>query len=453
MNALATFLAEATCMMVLGALLYLTLLRSSGHHQANRFFLLVWPMVASLLALIHLPVVWETAWIDLHPPGEESGSITSGYSLMAQPATHGVPESSWPSLFMLIYLSGAALTVLTFFLRWFRLRYRISRLPKKDLRDFTIVYGTCDQPPASFGRYLFWRRDWPLEGSVFEHELVHIQQKHTLDRLILEAILALHWFNPLMYWWRREMLVVHEYIVDAEVTRNRSPYEYARLLIAQQGGPKVKALLHPFSNYLKKRLQMIHHPTVSKNHRYWTLVPLLVACLVIFSLELKITPEKGDSNSLQATAFAFPEAPTLLPEQQDLTLHWPMAPEHLRLSSGFGKRVHPMTKEENYHRGIDLKAPMGTPVLASASGTVLKSEYSGPYGYLILIRHDDETETMYCHLSKLLVEAGEKVASGVTIGKVGSSGKSIGPHLHFEVRKSGKPVNPETLLVKSGSGK
>ena len=156
---------------------------------------------------------------------------------------------------------------------------------------------------------------------------------------------------------------------------------------------------------------------------------------------------------MQATAFAFPAAPTLLPEKQNLLLHWPVAPEHIRLTSGFGKRVHPMTKEENYHRGIDLQAPMDTPVLASAAGTVLKSEYSGPYGYLILIKHDDDTETIHCHLSKLLVEAGEKVTSVATIGKVGSSGKSIGPHLHLEIRKSGKPVNPETLLVKSGSRK
>jgi len=215
----------------------------------------------------------------------------------------------------------------------------------------------------------------------------------------------------------------------------------------------VKTLLHPFANYLKKRLQMLNHPTVSKNHRYWTVVLLLAACLVCFSLEVKIVPQKVDANAMQATAFAFPDAPDLLPDQQDLLLRWPLARGHLRLSSGFGKRVHPMTKEENYHRGIDLKAPMGTPVLASAAGTVLKSEYSGPYGYLILIKHDDETETMYCHLSTLLVEAGDEVDSGVTIGKVGSSGKSIGPHLHFEVRKSGKPVNPETLLVKTGSGR
>jgi hypothetical protein len=339
-------------------------------------------------------------------------------------------------------------TALAFFLRWARLRFRISRLPKKDFPGFTVVYGSSDQPPASFGSYLFWHREWPLKGPVFEHEVVHIRQKHTLDRLLLEAMLALHWFNPLLYWWRREMLVVHEYIVDAEVTRKRSPYEYARLLIAQQGGPKPEALLHPFSNFLKKRLQMMNHPTVPKNYRYWTLVPLLAACLVLFTLEVKTTPEKIDTDKLYATAFAFPDAPNFLPETQDLVLNWPVAAEHIRLTSGFGKRIHPMTKKDNYHRGIDLKAPMGTPVLASAAGTVVKSEYSGPYGYLILIKHDDTTETMYCHLSKLLVEAGQKVDSGVTIGQVGSSGKSIGPHLHFEIRKSGKPVNPENYLSK-----
>lgn len=102
------------------------------------------------------------------------------------------------------------------------------------------------------------------------------------------------------------------------------------------------------------------------------------------------------------------------------------------------------------HEGIDIAADRGVPVLASASGQVL---YAGSalkgYGNIVILRHDQRTTTLYAHNDRLLVRSGERVSAGQMIATLGSSGRSTGPHVHFEIRKGGRPVNPRELLVRS----
>jgi len=115
-----------------------------------------------------------------------------------------------------------------------------------------------------------------------------------------------------------------------------------------------------------------------------------------------------------------------------------------RLVSGFGYRIHPIYKTLRMHTGIDFTAPKGTPVYASGNGTVRsinRKDYSG-YGVVCVIDHGYGYQTLYAHLSKMNVKPGQKVKRGEVIGYVGSTGLSVGPHLHYEVLKSGKPVNP-----------
>jgi murein DD-endopeptidase MepM/ murein hydrolase activator NlpD len=118
------------------------------------------------------------------------------------------------------------------------------------------------------------------------------------------------------------------------------------------------------------------------------------------------------------------------------------------VTSSFGPRTHPLLKKKMKHNGIDLKAPEGTPILATASGRVETATYEKRYGYHIILRHDSIYQTMYAHLSEILVEEGQIVDLGDTIGKVGSSGQSVGPHLHYEVIKDGKYDDPEKYLAR-----
>ena len=106
------------------------------------------------------------------------------------------------------------------------------------------------------------------------------------------------------------------------------------------------------------------------------------------------------------------------------------------ITSGFGWRVHPIRGDRRFHSGTDLGAPMGTPVLAAAAGKVAVSDWMGGYGLAIVLSHQDDTrETLYGHLSQVFVKPGQWVEQGTVIGRVGSTGLSTGPHLHFELRQ------------------
>lgn len=104
------------------------------------------------------------------------------------------------------------------------------------------------------------------------------------------------------------------------------------------------------------------------------------------------------------------------------------------ITSMFGWRIHPITGNQRFHAGTDLGAPTGTPVLAAARGQVATSDWLGGYGLTVILNHGSAQQTLYGHLSELLVQPGQWVEPGTVIGRVGSTGNSTGPHLHFEVR-------------------
>ena len=124
---------------------------------------------------------------------------------------------------------------------------------------------------------------------------------------------------------------------------------------------------------------------------------------------------------------------------------WPLKG---RISSSFGWRHHPILKKNKFHSGIDIAVPSSTSVKAADGGRVLISGWNGGYGYYIAIDHGNGISTAYAHNSRLLVKEGELVYQGQEIAKSGSTGLSTGPHLHFEVRDNGKPVEPLKYLPK-----
>ena len=123
-----------------------------------------------------------------------------------------------------------------------------------------------------------------------------------------------------------------------------------------------------------------------------------------------------------------------------------------RLSSPFGMRKHPIDGFNKMHRGTDFAAPLGTPIMASGSGVIKKAGWCGGGGNCVVIKHNSTYQTIYAHMSKFAkgIRGGVRVKQGQTIGYVGSTGKSTGPHLHYEVLINGKRVNSQTLKLPSG---
>ena len=115
------------------------------------------------------------------------------------------------------------------------------------------------------------------------------------------------------------------------------------------------------------------------------------------------------------------------------------------VTSGFGNRRHPILGNWRHHAGIDLASPHGSEIRATADGVVSKAAQNGGYGLYVALTHSGDIETSYGHMSRLNVSAGQRVRRGQVIGYVGSTGLATGPHLHYEVRVNGKPVNPERM--------
>ena len=118
---------------------------------------------------------------------------------------------------------------------------------------------------------------------------------------------------------------------------------------------------------------------------------------------------------------------------------WPVAG---KISSPFGWRRHPITRRNDFHSAIDIRAPRGTPIRASRGGKVVHSGWMGAYGNTVVIEHTGGYSTLYSHCSSLNVNKGQNVSSGQVIARVGATGRATGPHLHFEIRSRNKPINP-----------
>lgn len=122
------------------------------------------------------------------------------------------------------------------------------------------------------------------------------------------------------------------------------------------------------------------------------------------------------------------------------------APSTPHISSNFGPRLNPITGHQQFHRGVDLPAPEGTPVPSLKAGTVTSAGERGGYGLAVEVAHADGTTSLYAHLSEVAVHPGDHLEANQPLGRVGQTGQSTGPHLHLEVREGGHAVNPTMAL-------
>ena len=150
------------------------------------------------------------------------------------------------------------------------------------------------------------------------------------------------------------------------------------------------------------------------------------------SSQLAIAPARA--------ATAGTAAPIFAPRKVSVPSRMPV--DSPAFTSSFGMRTHPVLGGRRAHKGVDLAMPAGSPIYATADGVISRADWYSGYGLYVAIEHGGELQTRYGHMSRLNVEAGQQVRKGDIIGYVGSTGRSTGPHLHYEVRIAGVAVNP-----------
>ena len=275
-------------------------------------------------------------------------------------------------------------------------------------------------------------------------------------------------------------VVVLAHSIHGRLRRIQIPHHaiYAVLILAAIGFLSLMGFLSSYArmtwkvaNYnslrhevdsLRARYQELQKVTQEKNKQLATLEMFASEVSVAYGLkgktasaeigsDLPLTPSFRQSldeyNFLQSASLT--HIYRAYPKQWQTNVRPSLWPVDGRLMSPFGARTDPFSGEGAMHTGVDLSAAMGTPVRAAADGIVLHAEWFGSYGKVVVIDHGNGVQTLYAHLSRFDVVPGQEIRRGDTVGRSGATGRVTSPHLHYEVRMAGTPVNPYPFLANS----
>ncbi|MBV7536747.1 peptidoglycan DD-metalloendopeptidase family protein [Duganella sp. sic0402] len=279
------------------------------------------------------------------------------------------------------------------------------------------------------------------QQMIIAHELHHWRVRDPLCLAIAATLQTVFWFNPSLRWMARQMEWALELQCDQQVLAGRPQHQrkqYATALLQQWSAPMGVAAFNGATITARIRHMQKGSLPILSAAAGWTACAALAAVLatgVILQPALAISIP-----GLPATASVV-APPATLPEA------WRAPLDKVRVTSFYGvKRSLPRTP----HRGIDFGAANGTPVHATASGTVIAAgaiaENDGKYGNTVIIDHGAQ-RSFYAHLNSVSVKPGQRVQAGELIGAVGATGLTTGPHLHLEVRQNGKNIDPATMLA------
>jgi len=306
---------------------------------------------------------------------------------------------------------------------------------------------------------------------VLAHEFIHIKRFDAFTKLVMTAVLCVHWFNPFawcMYFlFNRDLEISCDEAV-VHMLGEQSKQGYALTLIGMiERKNHFPTLYNNFAKYaIEERITAIMK--MKKRTILGTLAALLVVGVTatVFATSRANEPATLSTNYNAVTLeemgmyHAVPsELPTNLsedssvelPENASKDLHenddcqnnwflWPLE-SYTRIASHFGLRSNPVTERAEFHTGIDIPAPMGTPILTVMDGTVIFAEFYEGFGNTVIIYHGGYS-TVYAHASAIHVEEGQLVRQGEHIADVGATGVAAGPHLHFEIRVGNHAIDP-----------
>ncbi|MDX2249493.1 MAG: M23/M56 family metallopeptidase [Bacteroidia bacterium] len=427
MNSYLLYLFQVSGAFVCLVAFYNLLLRGLTFHSFNRLILLLFIPVALVIPVFELPVgpMFPTYFGEQDPfelPDDQTAA--TGHENQ-----HSGMVNNIVFYLSILYWSGFAMSF--GLLAWNIFQILQMKRSSREIRANGMIILVSNTPAVfSCFKWIFVPQNSLYEHihPIIKHEQAHVRLFHTMDLLVVELFISLLWFNPFVYFFRRLLKSVHEfqadeYVLSLEVSKSH----YLSVLLDTLSSIKDFSLSSNFNSaQIKNRINMMTKNKSSRiqSVRYVLMLPIISVLMMSFTT---FTGSK----------------PSIFPIKEGL---------YDRISALYGVvREDPETKTSRMHRGIDIMAKTGTPVMATASGKVTKAGSYGLYGNMVIINHGEGFETLYAHLNTIKVKEGETVNIEAIIGEVGNTGnptKSPGPHLHYEVRLNGVQVNPESYYNK-----
>jgi len=447
MEALLIYLLKSGVVLGLFYWCYILFLKNETYFTANRHFLL-----SGILASLSIPFISieNIVWIEtISTPIITNTAILPTSLAEVQntlPSTIETPFN-WILFLIGMYSIGVLFFLIRFSIQYWSVRRIISCKEKIKTGSFSFIETDNNIAPFSFLKTIVYNKKMHTNEElevILTHEKAHCKEYHTLDILFSHILIALQWFNPFAWLYQKIIQQNLEFLADAAtINQNVSVSNYQDVLLK---AIKIQVQPNTITNnfhqsLIKKRIIMLHKKTNSK--QLWKL--LLVLPLItgfIYSCNTETVIKEKEKNAFHNEEY-YKEAhgngyqEFSLPIKND---------EKLIIASEFGIRLHPILKIEKMHNGIDLKAKTGTPVYATIVGEVIFAGKEGGYGNLIKIKNNRGYETRFAQLQDIHVTVGEKVTFNTQIGSVGNTGASTGPHLHYELLKDGKYINPKASL-------
>ncbi|MGM0581926.1 MAG: peptidoglycan DD-metalloendopeptidase family protein [Bacteroidota bacterium] len=442
MNALLIYLLKVIAIQGILYLIYILVFHKSGRHAINRYYVILALVLSFLIPFISVSIPndkFSEEVVEAETPvWYEIAELTTSKTELIPVKNDNQADFKYEMVFI-----GITFISLLLLLKLIYSHFQLLRLKRKSeriIKDGLPIFCSKIDSPFSYFRYIFIPHNI-LESlsfdTILKHELVHVRKWHSGDRIFIELILAVFWFNPFHYLFRNRLIETHEFQADEEViSTQKDPIHYQEILYQQINSRYALATANHFKlNTIKTRIKMINKNKKLSKKYYLLILPLIA--LITFSFANKekstsVAPLKSDVSGVIEDILSSPDnfTPSIFPLKDA---------EGVKLTSGFGKRMHPILKVERMHEGIDLKTYKGNPVLATADGIVEEVDsVFGGYGKLIRLEHNGIYQTAYAHLSEIKVKKGDQVKRGEIIGAAGTSGRSVEPHLHYQVKEIGE---------------
>lgn len=420
--------------------LYLTILRNNKSFTFNRLFLIASAIASLVFPMIDFSIsISENDNIFIYNSAKFIEQIEIVPITIQSNTIQSLNNSNWSILLIACYFIISGILLIKF-IRNISSLYSNQLIISEPVYEMQVLFHNNNGGIYSFFNRLYlpikYKRE-SLNDSILMHELTHFKQLHSLDIILIELILILFWFNPFLWYFKKEIKENHEFLADQSVINEENKTNYIQTILSQVN---VKPQISISTNFsyisIKKRIKMIQRSNNKFKIIFSNFLVLVMSIGLLSLISFKASDIDQSLNQQLINSFKVDllKKPTGSPIEYKLITDF---------TSDFGMRQHPISKKQILHTGIDLIASEGTKIIAVGEGAVVKATFSKNYGNHIIIEHNAKYSTLYAHLKSIHVKAGDSVEEKTEIGVIGNTGKSVKTHLHFELIENGKKINPE----------